>query len=159
MKKTILAICVLMLMAFAFSAPTLAQTRKAVSGAEVTGTFRDKAGSEFLIQALGKGKLKIHFFGTYVYKMADGGDMANTGEASGEANISGDKATFIPEFSKEGKSSCTITLKFTRPGTLVVTEDETDAGCGFGLNVSADGTYPKISSKKPKFEQDEAANL
>jgi len=26
--------------------------------------------------------------------------------------------------------------------------------CGFGSNVSAEGTYKKISSQKPKFESD-----
>ncbi len=47
---------------------TNAQTRKSVSGAEVTGTFRDKSGSEFKISALGKSKLRIGFSGVYSYK-------------------------------------------------------------------------------------------
>ncbi len=153
MKKLIFAICMLILALNAFSAASFAQKRTAVSGAEVTGTFRNQAGSEFMIQALGKGKLKIEFEGIYPYKMANGEPMANTGEASGEADIAGDTATFVPDYSKEAKSSCTITLKFTKPGTLVVTQEESEIGCGFGHNVRADGTYRKISSKKPKFEQ------
>ena len=137
---------------YAFSAQSFAQKRAGVSGAEVTGTFRNKAGSEFQIQALGKGKLKIQFEGLYPYKV-NGQLTANTGEAFGEAEIAGDTATFVPDYSKEMKSSCTITLKFTKPGALVVTQEETEIGCGFGHNVTADGTYRKISGKKPKFEQ------
>lgn len=125
-----------------------AQTRKAVGGAEVTETFREKAsGSTFSILALGKGKLRVAFMGIYPYKMADGGDMANFGEALGEAEISGDTATFTPE----GFEECTITLKFLTRGRLRVTQHGTDGECGFGHNVSADGTYRKISAKKPKF--------
>ena len=153
MKKTIFTMYILILAIHAFSTSSFAQKRTAVSGAEVTGTFRNKAGSEFQIQALGQGKLKIEFEGIYPYKLADGEQTANTGEASGEADIAGDTATFIPDYSKESKSSCTITLRFTKPGTLVVTQEEAEIGCGFGHNVTADGTYRKISSKKPKFEE------
>jgi hypothetical protein len=154
MKITVAAYCVLIVALCAFSSQSLAQNRKAVSGAEVTGTFRNKAGSEFQIQALGNGKLKIHFEGIYPYKV-NGEYTANTGVASGEANIAADKATFIPDYSKESNSSCTIALKFSKPGTVVVTQKETEGGCGFGHNVTADGTYRKISGKKPKFEQNQ----
>ncbi len=125
-----------------------AQSRKAVGGAEVTGTFRDESGSEFNILALGRGKLRVAFSGVYPYKTARGEDTANMGEAIGEADISGDTATFSPEEFQE----CTITLKFLTRGRLKVTQHGNDAECGFGANVSADGTYKKISSKKPKFD-------
>ena len=73
--------------------------------------------------------------------------MANEGEGSSIATIEGDSAIFKPEGSEE---ECQITLKFMG-GELVVTQ----AGiCGFGHNISAEGTYKKISSKKPKFESD-----
>ncbi len=126
-----------------------AQTRKAVSGAEVTGTFRDQSGSEFSILALGKGKLRVAFSGIYAYKMSDGGDMANTGEAAGEAEIAGDTATFKPENTKQ----CTITLKFLVGRKLKVTQKGTDTECDFGANVSADGIYKKVSNAKPKFSR------
>lgn len=124
-----------------------AQTRRAVSGAEVTGTFRDSSGSEFKILALGKGKLRAAFSGVYLFKMSNGEDMANTGEAAGEAEIVGDTATFESEDTEE----CTIVLKFLVGGKLKVTQKGTDAECGFGVNVSAAGLYKKISSVKPKF--------
>src|SRR6266566_4830587 len=44
-----------------------------------------------------------------------------------------------------------ITMKFAN-GKLVVTQTGT---CGFGNNVTAEGTYKKISSRKPKFESGE----
>lgn len=138
----------LFLFTFMAQLETAAQSRKAVSGAEVTGTFREGAsGSEFSILALGHGKLRVFFSGTYVYRMANGEKMANVGEASGEAFISGDTATFAPEETEE----CTITLKFLTRGRLKVSQAGTDAECGFGANVSAEGNYKKVSNQRPKF--------
>lgn len=124
-----------------------AQTRKSVSGAEVTGTFRDSSGSEFNILVLGKGKLRVGFSGVYTYKMANGELMANVGEARGAAEIAGDTTIFKPEETE----NCTIIMKFLPTKRLKVTQKGTDAECGFGHNVSADGNYKKISSAKPKF--------
>ena len=70
--------------------------------------------------------------------------MANTGEGNGTAKIEGDTAIFKPDGAEE---ECQITLKFTG-SKLVVTQTGI---CGFGHNVSAEGTYKKSSSKKPKF--------
>jgi hypothetical protein len=126
---------------------TIAQTRKSVSGAEVTGTFRNISGSEFGILALGRGKLRISFSGVYPYKTANGEATANMGEATGEAEIAGDTATFRPEDTEQ----CTITIKFLPSGRLKVTQKGTDAECGFGRNVSAAGNYKKVSNAKPKF--------
>jgi hypothetical protein len=126
---------------------TIAQARKSVSGAEVTGTFRDVSGSEFSILVLGKGKLRVSFSGVYNYKMRNGEPMANLGEARGEAEIAGDTAIFKPEDTEQ----CTITMKFLPGRRLKVTQDGTDAECGFGVNVSAEGNYKKTSNAKPKF--------
>ena len=82
----------------------------------------------------------------YEYKTPQG-PMANEGEGSGIATIEGDTAIFKPEGSEE---ECQITLKFTG-SKLVVTQTGI---CGFGHNVSAEGTYKKVSSKKPKFGSD-----
>jgi hypothetical protein len=70
--------------------------------------------------------------------------MANTGGASGTAFIEGDTATFKPEGSEE---DCKIVMRF-REGKLIVKQE---GGCGFGQNVTASGTYKKVSSVKPKF--------
>ena len=88
----------------------------------------------------------MEFSGVYEYKSPQG-PSANIGEGSGFATIDGDTAMFKPEGAEE---ECQITLKFTG-SKLVVTQTGI---CGFGHNVSAEGTYKKVSSKKPKFESD-----
>jgi len=116
-----------------------------VTAAQVNGTWKMKGG-EFKIWALGRQRLQVEFSGTYEYKTPQG-PSANTGEGSGIAMIEGDTAIFKPEGAEE---ECRITLKFTR-GKLVVTQTGI---CGFGLNVTAAGTYKKVSTKKPKFDSD-----
>lgn len=134
---------------------TFAQ-RKAVSAAEVTGTFRSyfkgKArGSynEILIQALGGNKLKIEMELVYPYKL-NRETLANVGTAHGNAVINGDTAVFTPADSTAESEPCKITIKFSKPGTLIVTT-ENNLNCGFGFNVSADGRYIKSSRAKPRF--------
>ena len=75
------------------------------------------------------------------------GPMAHTGEGSGIATIEGDTVIFRPEGAEE---ECQLPLKFIG-SKLVVTQTGI---CGFGHNVSAEGTYKKVSSKKPKFGSD-----
>ena len=114
-----------------------------VTAAQVNGTWKMKGG-EFKIWALGQQRLQIEFSGTYEYK-SPAGPMANEGQGSGIARIEGDTAIFKPEGADD---ECAIILKFT-PGKLVVTQTRV---CGFGHNVTAEGTYKKVSSKKPKFD-------
>jgi len=153
MKHLTITLC--LLVCIGVGAKIFAQ-RPAVSGAEVTGTFRSyfkgsARGSynEILVQALGGNKLKVEMSLIYPYK-ANREALANVGEASGEALINGDTAIFVPDYAKENNNACRITLKFTKPGTLVVTT-ENNLDCGFGFNVEADGTYRKRSAAKPKF--------
>ena len=114
-----------------------------VTAAQVNGTWKAKWG-EFKIWALGHQRLQVEFSGVYEYKTPQG-PSANTGEGSGIATIEGDTATFKPEGAEE---ECRITLKFAG-NKLIVTQTGI---CGFGHNVTAAGTYKKISAKKPKFE-------
>lgn len=137
-----------------FAADADAQ-RKAVSGKEVTGTFKYEftgkykgSSNEIQIQALGNNKVKIGFDLVYPYTMANGDLMANVGQALGEAEINGDEAVFTQS---EG-GTCEIRVKFIKPGVIKVTQEESEAGCGFGMNVSAEGTYRKVSAVKPKFD-------
>lgn len=148
MKRLLLFSGVLIfIFSFSLTAEIIAQTRKSVSGTEVTGTFRDVSGSEFKILALGRGKLRVSFSGVYNYKMANSELMANVGEARGTAEIAGDTAIFKPLETEK----CTMTMKFLRGGRLKVSQDGIDADCGFGVNVSADGDYKKTSNARPKF--------
>lgn len=122
-----------------------ADSDKSVTAAQVNGTWKTKYG-EFKIWTLGKQRLQIEFSGVYEYKTPQG-PSANEGVGSGIATIEGDTATFKPEGAEE---ECQITLKFTR-GKLVVTQTGI---CGFGHNVTAAGTYKKVSTEKPKFDSD-----
>ena len=133
--------------------------RKSVSGAEVTGTFRYEHTGEFKgsfneikILALGNNKLKVGFDLTYPNRYGDKKDevSANVGQAVGEAEINGDTAVYS---TTEG-GTCEIKIKFVKSGQITVTQTEKqlDGGCGFGLNVSAQGTYKRVSSSKPTFD-------
>jgi hypothetical protein len=124
---------------------TQADSNKSVTAAQVNGTWKTK-GAEFKIWALGQKRLQIEFSGVYEYKTPQG-LTANEGEGSGVATIEGDAAIFKPEGAEE---ECRITLRFTG-GKLVVTQTGI---CGFGHNVTAAGTYKKVSPKKPKFDSD-----
>ena len=69
------------------------------------------------------------------------------GAGSGIARIEGDTAIFKPEGAKD---ECKISLSF-QSGKLIVSQTGI---CGCGFNVSAEGTYRKVSSIKPKFDTD-----
>jgi hypothetical protein len=151
MMKKLLFICVILM--FIGISNIFAQ-RKSVSGAEVTGTFRDYfdknfkgSYNEIQIKALGGGKLEISMSLIYPYKLGTGEMTANMGDAEGTATIVGDTAIFTPD----GTETCKITIKFVKAGTIKVTEDGGENGCGFGHNVYSAGTYKKVSGKKPKI--------
>ena len=145
---SLLSICLMI-----FLAGTYVQgQRSSVSAAEVTGSFRHSftgkfKGSSNDIKIASAGKGKLHIGMDLVYPYMNGKElMANTGELDGQASIDGDTAVYT---SKEF-GPCTITIKFTKPGVIDVKQDEGD--CGFGHNVSADGHYVKVSSRKPTFK-------
>jgi hypothetical protein len=124
----------------------LVQQKPAIATAsQVNGTWRNK-NDEFKVWALGNRKLRVEFSGTYEYK-SPAGPMANTGECSGIAIIEGDTAVFKPEGAEQ---ECRITMKFAG-GKMIVDQQGI---CGFGNHVIANGTYHKISSRKPKFGEE-----
>ena len=130
----------------AFVAPTASAGKRSVTAAEATGTYRDTEGnSEIRILALGHGKLKVQLALVYEFK-SGAGPMANLGDASGEATIKNDVAVFVPEEAGD----CKITMTFPSNGKLKV--EQKGEECGFGHNVRADGTFRKISDRKPKFD-------
>lgn len=150
MKRTVL----LVLLVAICGLPTAAQDspvstlpkppakHKIVTAAQANGVYRYYQ-SEFRILALGHNKLKVQFDGIYMTIMKS----PNMGYAAGEAIIDGNVATFKPPDTKR----CEITLVFL-PGKLKVTQEGSDADCGFGHNVYATGTYRKIRSGEPRFE-------
>ena len=140
-------IFILSLLAIMFSLLTVEMPagQNIVTASQVNGTWRLR-NNTFKVWALGNQKLKVEFSGTYEYKVS-GEMMANTGTGDGIAHIEGDTAIFKPDVSD---AECKITMKFAK-GKLVVDQEGI---CGFGHNVSAAGTYRKISSRKPKFDTD-----
>jgi hypothetical protein len=112
-----------------------------VTAAQANGVYRYYQ-SEFRILALGHKKLKVQFDGIYMTLAKN----PNMGSAMGEATIDGNVATFKPQDTER----CEITLVFL-PGKLRVTQDGSDADCGFGHNVNAAGIYRKIRGGKPKI--------
>jgi hypothetical protein len=112
----------------------------------LTGTYRNRFG-EFKIQALGVNRLHVHFDGTYPYKV-NGELTANTGTGDGMTTLKGNVAIFVPQDTQ----GCSISLMFVGQ-KLIVKQTGSDADCGFGHNVAADGTYLKRSSRPPKFEE------
>jgi len=125
--------------------PAPPQKQKLVTAAQANGVYRYYK-SEFRILALGHNKLKVQFDGIYMTLAKS----PNMGYAMGEAPIDGNVATFKPpDF-----ELCRITIVFL-PGKLKVTQEGTDADCGFGHNVNASGTYRKIRGGKPKFKSPE----
>lgn len=156
MKRKFLTMFALAVSMFCLSAENISAQRKAVSGKEVTGTFRYEYTGKFKgnfneikILALGNNKVKVDFGLTYPFIAGDGDFSANVGEAQGEAEINGDTAVYS---TNEDGGKCEITIKFVKPGQIKVTQTEEKGGCGFGLNVSANGTYKKISNAKPAFD-------
>ncbi len=157
LKKILISIFFLLITGF-FCFDVNAQNRASVSAKEVNGTFQSKFtgkfkefSNEIKILALGKGKLKIEFNLIYPYTMQNGEPMVNLGNVTGEADIEGDTAVYTAE-NEYGDEDCRITIKFTKPGEIKVSQDSSGSACGFGHNVGAGGTYRKISSAKPKFD-------
>jgi hypothetical protein len=124
---------------------TAPQKPRIVTATEANGTYRYRH-NEIKILALGHNKLRIQMDLTYEYRTSYG-PMANTGEASGAAAIENDTATFYPV----DDHKCRITLKFLAGNKIKVSEENT-MDCGFGMNVTSEGTYTKIKAGKPKFD-------
>lgn len=155
LRKLFLLIFILVFTTIAPQKASAQTDREAVSAAEVNGTFRSHFSGEYedsyneiKILALGKGKLKVGFELIYPYIDGTGEQSANMGEAEGTAEIVGDTATFT----NEEFGQCVIVIKFVKPGIVKINQQGSDSECGFGRNVSADGTYKKVSTAKPKFQ-------
>ena len=125
----------------------LSQTPRIVTATQANGTYGYRQ-NEIKILALGHNKLRIQMDLTFEYK-SPAGPTANTGEASGEATIENDTAVFYPS----DDHKCKITIKFLAGNKIKVSEDNT-IDCGFGMNVTSEGTYTKTKAGKPKFDED-----
>jgi uncharacterized protein len=109
-----------------------AMSSTAKSG-DFTGTYK-AANGEVLVQQAPDGRIKFSISAAY---------RMNVGEVSGEAPLSGDAASYADK-----DNDCGLSFKFAA-GKLVVAQD---GSCGMGLNVSASGTYKRVSAAPPKFD-------
>lgn len=117
--------------------------QRVVTAAEVNGTWRSGE-NEFRVWAIGNQQLRVDFHGVFLYRLSGGERTANLGSGSGIARIEGDTATFKPD---DTEDECLITMRFAR-GRLIVTQRSV---CNFGHNVSANGTYRRVSARRPTF--------
>ncbi len=85
--------------------------------------------------------------------MKNGEIMVNMGNATGIADIEADEAVFSSE-NEYSDEQCEIRIKFVKPGEIKVDQISNGSACGFGHNVSASGTFTKISNRKPIFDED-----
>ena len=114
-----------------------AMSAPAKSG-DVTGTYKMKdrgAAGVVLVQQTTNGRIKFYINATY---------RTNTGELSGEVPLSGDATNYVDK-----ELDCTLSFNFM-PGSLVLNQN---GSCGMGLNVSAAGTYKRVSSTPSKFDE------
>jgi hypothetical protein len=121
-------------------------TASQLKAKSLTGTYSNRNG-EFKIQGLGVNRLHVRFDGSYPYKV-NGEMTANTGTGDGMTTLKDNVAIFVPKETQ----GCSISLTFVGR-KLVAKQTGSDADCGFGHNVTADGTYIKRSNRPPKFDQ------
>ncbi|HEX2448200.1 MAG TPA: hypothetical protein VHK26_08440 [Methyloceanibacter sp.] len=107
--------------------------RSAYAAESVTGTYTMRNG-EVLVQQTADDQIKFSLNATY---------ETNVGEVSGEAPLKANAASY-----SDRDIDCALTFKFA-PGKLVIAQDGT---CGMGLNVSGSGTYNRVSTAAPKFD-------
>lgn len=121
------------------------QTPRVVTAAQANGTYRYRH-NEIRFLALGHNKLRVQMDLAFAYKSPNG-PTANTGQAFGEASIENDIAVFYPM----DDHKCKITIRFL-PGNKIRVLEDNLLDCGFGMNVSSEGTYTKVKGGKPKFD-------
>jgi hypothetical protein len=93
---------------------------------------------------LGKGKLRVSFD---LYYRGGGVSSGATGVGVGEATLRGNTASYrSTDFPQ-----CKLSLTF-EPGNVVTVSGGGEFECGFGHHVIADGSYRKLSGRKPSFD-------
>jgi uncharacterized protein len=98
-----------------------------------TGTYKMANGEALVLQT--NGRIKFSINATY---------RTNVGQVSGEVPLAGDSAKYV-----DREADCALSFAFAA-GRLVVTQD---GSCGMGLNVTGAGTYKRVSTAPPKFDE------
>jgi len=111
----------------------------------VTGTYKFVLNSVEVVE-LPENKVRIRFAGFYPNDRKRV-ETRNSGGFDEIVPLEGKTANVKIQF---GDNPCTIKLEF-RPGKVIVEQGGSLMGCGFGFNVEPDGTYVKVSSKRPNL--------
>lgn len=127
--------------------------RPSVSRKELTGTYIKKVPgysniNKVRVRPVGKNRLWVYF--NFVRMLSEGD--GNLGWIGGYATLQGDSATFrqTVDHWDSTQSTCTIGMKFLKPGVLVLSEEfGIWDSCSFGYGVSGRGIYKKVSGKRP----------
>jgi len=119
--------------AYADRINTLTAMSSPAKSGDFTGTYK-AANGEVLVQQTPGGRIKFYINAMW---------KTNVGEVSGEVPLNGNAASYADK-----EADCSLSFKFA-PGKLVVTQNGV---CGMGLNVSASGTYKRVSAAPPKFD-------
>ncbi|HYY55778.1 MAG TPA: hypothetical protein VE842_00530 [Pyrinomonadaceae bacterium] len=121
------------------------QAQNVKPGSGITGHYSTRSPSaENSLDALllPDGKVKIYLYASWIGSVATGN--VNTGEIRAILPLV-NRRTALYE-----SGQCRITIRFA--GNKAIVRQSVPIGdCGFGLNVSADGTYKKRNSRRPKF--------
>ena len=121
-----------------------AQTaRKAGATVSLTGTYKYVLNSIEVLE-LPDNKLRIVFSGFWPNDRKRA-ETRNVGAFDETVQRSGKKATVKIQF---GDEPCIVNLEFSS-NKVIVSYEGSIMGCGFGFNVEPDGTYIKVSSKRP----------
>ncbi|HEU0013503.1 MAG TPA: hypothetical protein VFQ45_07450 [Longimicrobium sp.] len=109
-----------------------------------------EANGEFKLWALDEHRLRVEFYGNFIYKTGIG-RVVNNGSASAVAIVRQGKAFFRAD--EEGE--CRFSMRVRRTTDLVVRQSGYN-NC-FGFNVTATGRYRRTSTARPTFIDDPPA--
>jgi uncharacterized protein len=119
--------------AYADRIKALSATGASPAPGNFTGTYKMATGEALVLQT--NWRIKFSINATY---------RTNVGQVSGEVPLAGDSAKYV-----DRDADCVLSFEFAA-GKLVVTQD---GSCGMGLNVTGAGTYKRVSTAPPKFDE------
>ena len=114
----------------------------ALTGAWERGDFEKGGGLLLVIDDPGATRFQLQLW--------RGAPTYNMGWLEGPLSVKDAKATFV---SREGGSTCRIDFVFSGSNATLRQVEGSDAECGFGHAVYADGTYIRKSRRKPVFQK------
>lgn len=121
------------------------KVNKRVQTGGITGTYKYVLNSVEVLE-LPDHKVRISFAGFWPNDRRRR-DTRNVGTFDETVRLTGRTAVVKIQY---GVDPCIIRLQF-KTNKVIVSQEGSPLGCGFGFNVEPDGTYVKVSSKPPVF--------